>query len=129
MIYVIPSPLVDNEEINFKEKSKGFVEIAAPNFWYLHGDIESKFHYDKAYMFIDYGTSKTEFMQTINNRTYLAPGIYDVVVEGYNKPCRGYFWHAKESEHILLRGLVVDTTNKDDIKYAIKMFNKKPLIL
>ena len=127
MIYIIPFPLVDKEEINVKEKTRGFEFISAPSFWYLHGVLESKFKFDGAYMFVDYGTSKTETVETFDNRLYLKPGIYnDIVVEGYDKPCRAYMWHREIGDKggIIkdLRGVVIDPTNEDDVKYAEMLY-------
>lgn len=127
MIYVIPSPLVNKEEINFKQKTRGFVEVNAPHFWYLHGVLQDKFNFDGAYMFVDYGTSKTETVQTIDNRLYLAPGIHDVVVEGYDNPCKAYMWHRQEGTYTIMRGVVIDPSIKDDLEYAEKLYAEKPV--
>ena len=130
MIYIIPAPLINKEEFNIKEKTRGFVEINAPSFWYLHGALQDEFDFDDAYMFVDYGTSKTETVQTIDGRLYLSPGIYNVVVEGYDNPCKAYMWHRvikdKGYKFTDLRGVVIDPTNKDDLEYAEKLYIEKP---
>lgn len=133
MIYVIPSPLVENEEINFHQKTWMHEEITGRNFWYLHGVLQEKFHFDKAYMFVDYGTSKTERCQVIDRRLYLAPGIYnDIIVEGYDNLCRAYIWHQQigTGEHdnhaVDLRGVIIDPSNEDDLAYAKKLYREKP---
>lgn len=132
MIYVIPTPLTDKEDFDVKKKTRGFELINAPSFWYLHGVLQDEFDFDGAFMFVDYGTSKTESVQTIDGRLYLAPGIYnDVVVEGYDNPCRAYMWHRviedKDGNKFTdLRGVVIDPSVKDDLEYAEKLFNEKP---
>lgn len=137
MIYIIPSPLVDKEDFNLKEKTRGFKEVDAPHFWYLHGALQEKFHYDGAYMFVDYGTWKTDKVQFLDNksfgtRTYLTPGIHDVVVEGCDKPCRAYIWHQKNGEDTLMRGVVImistdKKTGLADLEYATKLYIEKPV--
>lgn len=127
MIYVIPSPLVDKEEINLKQKTRGFVEVNAPHFWYLHGVLQDEFDFDGAYMFVDYGTSKTETVQIIDGRLYLAPGIHNVVVEGYDNPCKAYMWHRHEGTNTIMRGVVIDPSVKDDLEYAEKLYDEKPV--
>lgn len=136
MIYIIPSPLVDNEEIDVKKKTRGFHEVNAPNFWYLHGALAEQFHYDKGYMFVDFDTWKTNNVQFIDNvsfgnRAYLTPGIHDVVVEGCNEPCRAYIWHYKNGNDVLMRGVVIriatDKAALDDLHYATKLYTEKPI--
>lgn len=129
MIYIIPFPLIDNEEINVNKKTRGLTLINAPSFWYLHGVLQDKFGYDGAYMFVDYETSKSEIIQTFNDRLYLAPGIYDVKVEGYDKPCKAYMWHKHEGDNILLRGLVVDPDDTEWVEDAERKYKEKPIVM
>lgn len=134
MIYVIPKSLTDKEGFSIEEKTKGFELINAPSFWYLHGVLQDEFNFDGAYMFVDYVTLKTKTVQTIDGRLYLAPGIYcDVVVEGYDNPCKAYMWHRiikdkDGNKSTDLRGVVIDPTIKDDLEYAEKLYTKKPFL-
>ena len=125
MIYLIPDELF--EETPRKNYVNLFI-VDAPNFWYLHGELERHFHYDKASMYVDYDTMK-ESCTKINGRLYLNEGIWDVTIEGYDKPCKAYMWHSKEGEHTLLRGLVVDPDDKEWAKDAEEKYKEKPLIM
>ena len=129
-IYLIPSTLTTEEnESEIKKKIFGLEFISAPNFWYLHGVLVDMFHYDKAYMFVDYETYKSDIVETKDDRNYLVQGIYDVEVEGYDKPCKAFMWQSEECGKTLLRGLVVDPTVKKDFEYAQKKYEEKPFIL
>lgn len=81
------------------------------NWWYLHGELEDRLHYDKASIinaanldFVFYmpcfdtlnidddyrykgKLSKIEYKPFI-----LTTGIYDCIVIGIEEPCIGYFW-------------------------------------
>lgn len=128
-IYLVPFSLIDEEnEKEIKKKTFGLEAINAPNFWYLHGVLADKFHFDKAYMFVDWETYKSDIVEKKNERRYLVPGIYDVEVEGYDKPCKAFMWQSEEGK-TLLRGLVVDPTVKEDFEYAQKQYQEKPLIM
>ena len=125
MIYIIPSILVDPEnEREWQKKVRSLFEVTAPNFWYLYGDIEGHFHYDKAFMFVDEET-KEKYCTEINGRLTLNEGIYDVTVEQYDKPCKAYIFHRQSCEYTDMRGFVVDTTNKEDVEDAESTYNKK----
>ena len=82
MIYLIPSENFDNVP---RKKYVNLFMITAPNFWYLHGNLESIFHFDKAYMYVDWDTKKT-LCTEIGDRLYINEGIYDVTGEppGYD---------------------------------------------
>ena len=129
-IYLIPLPLIAEEnEREIKKKTFGLELIDAPNFWYLHGVLQDKCHHDKAEMFVNYETYKSDIVETKDEKNYIVPGIYDVEVEGYDNPCKAFMWQLEESGKILLRGLVVDSTVEEDIKDAQKKYNEKPLII
>jgi hypothetical protein len=129
-IYLIPFTLINEEnEREIKKKTFGLELIDAPNFWYLHGVLQDKFHYDRAEMFVDYETYKSDIVKTKDGKKYLVPGIYDVEVEGYDKPCKAFMWQSNEGGITLLRGLVVDPTCEKDLEYAQKKYDEKPFIL
>ena len=126
MIYIIPSVLVNSEnEREWQKKTRMLFEVTAPNFWYMHGVLEGHFHYDKAFMFVDEETKENSCTE-IDGRLTLNEGIYDVNVEQYDNPCRAYIFHRKSGQYVDMRGLVVDTTDKEDVKKAVSLFNKKP---
>lgn len=126
-IYLVPFTLINEEsEREIKKKTFGLELINAPSFWYLHGVLVVKFHFDKAYMFVDYETYKSDIVEMKDEKSYLIPGIYDVEVEGYDKLCKAFMWQSEEGGKTLLRGLVVDPTVKEDLEYAEKVFNEKP---
>ena len=129
-IYLVPLVLIDEErdrEIN--RMSFELLPIEAPNFWYLHGVLQHKFIYDKANMYVDLETYKSPIVERHGTKTYLVTGIYDVEVEGYDKPCKAFMWQSEESGEIVLRVLVVDPTVKEDLEYAQKKYEEKPLIM
>jgi hypothetical protein len=129
-IYLIPFTLVTEEsEREIKKKTFGLELIDAPSFWYIHGVLVDKFHFDKAYMFVDWETYKSDIVETKDERHYLVSGIYDVEVEGYDKPCKAFMWQSNEGGITLLRGLVVDPTCEKDLEYAQKKYDEKPFIL
>lgn len=130
-IYLIPFTLINEEsEKEIKKKTFGLEFIDAPNFWYLHGVLEDKFHFDKAYMYVDCETFKSDIVENHDGHLYLASGIYDVEVEGHDKLCKAFIWQLKlKEEKTLLRGLVVDPTVKEDLEYAQKKYEEKPFIL
>jgi len=129
-IYLVPFTLVTEEsEREIKKKTFGLELINAPSFWYLHGALVSKFRFDKAYMFVDWETYKSDIVETKDGKNYLVSGIYDVEVEGYDKPCKAFMWQSDEGGRTLLRGLVVDPTIEEDFEYAQKKYEEKPFIL
>lgn len=129
-IYLVPFALTTEEnEREIKKKTFGLELIDAPNFWYLHGALQHKFIFDKANMYVDLETYKSDIVETKNEKSYLVPGIYDVGVEGYDKLCKAFMWQSEEGGITLLRGLVVDPTIEEDIKDAQKKYEEKPLIL
>ncbi len=129
-IYLVPFTLIDEEsEKEIKKKIFGLEHINAPSFWYLHGVLQDIFRFDKAYMYVDWETYKSDIVEMKNEHSYLVPGIYDVEVEGYDKPCKAFMWQSEEGGKILLRGLVVDPTVKEDLEYAQKKYDEKPFIM
>lgn len=127
MIYLIPAKIAEDVP---RKKYVNLMEIDAPNFWYLHGDLEIQFHYDKAYMFIS-PDNVSKCCEKIDGRLYLKEGIYtDIVIEGADdKSAAAYMWHRKEGEYTLLRGLVVNSKNEDDVKYATEKYLEKPCVM
>lgn len=129
-IYLVPFTLIDEEnEREIKKKTFGLELINAPSFWYLHGVLQDTFHFDKAYMYVDWETYKSDIVEMKNEHSYLVPRIYDVEVEGYDKPCKAFMWQSEEGGKILLRGLVVDPAVKEDLEYAQKKYEEKPFIM
>ena len=129
-IYLVPFSLINEEnEREIKKKTFGLELINAPNFWYLHGTLQHKFIFDKAYMFVDYETYKSDIVEMKDEKSYFVSGIYDVEVEGYDKPCKAFMWQTEEGGMTLLRGLIVDPTVEDDLRDAQKKYEEKPLIL
>lgn len=129
-IYLVPFTLTTKEnESEIKKKTFGLERIDAPNFWYLHGTLQDTFHYDKAFMYVDWETFKSGIVEERDVHSYLATGIYDVEVEGYDKPCKAFMWQSEEGGMTLLRGLVVDPTIEEDLKYAQKKYEEKPFIM
>lgn len=129
-IYLVPFTLINEEnEREIKKKTFGLELIDAPSFWYLHGVLQDKFHFDKAYMYVDWETYKSDIVEMKNEHSYLVPGIYDVEVEGHDKPCKAFMWQSEEDGKTMLRGLVVDPTVKDDLEYAQKKYDEKPFIM
>lgn len=128
-IYLIPLVLIVEEQKKTCPELIDFELIDAPNFWYLHGALQHKFIYDKAYMYVDSETLESDIIENHDGYLYLASGIYDVEVEGYDKPCKAFMWQSEESGKIVLRGLVVDPTIEEDIKDAQKKYEEKPLAL
>ena len=129
-IYLIPFALMDEEnESEIKKKTFGLELIDAPSFWYLHGALQHKFILDKAYMYVDRETYKSDIVEMKDEHSYLVPGIYDVEVDGHDKPCKAFMWQSEESGKTLLRGLVVDSTVKEDLEDAQKKYNEKPFML
>ena len=53
------------------------------------------------------------------------PGVYDVEVVDYQKPCRAYLWNVSGRT----RGLIVDIEDKDAVKLAEEAYNNKEYML
>ena len=129
-IYLIPYALIYEEpEREIKKKTFGLEPIDAPNFWYLHGALQHKFIFDKADMYVDWETYKSNIIEVKNEKNYLVPGIYDVEIEGYDKPCKAFMWQTEDGGITLLRGLVVDPTIKKDLEDAQKKYEEKSTML
>ena len=122
-IYLIPFALIDEENENkIKKKKYEQKNIDTNRIRYLHGVLQHKFIYDKAYMYVDSETFKSDIVENHDGYLYLASGIYDVEVDGHNKPCKAFMWQSEESGKTLLRGLVVYSTVKDDLEDAQKKY-------
>lgn len=129
-IYLIPYALIDEEpEREIKKKTFGLEPVDALNFWYLHGALQHKFIFDKADMYVDWDTYKSNIIEVKNEKNYLVPGIYDVEIEGYDKPCKAFMWQTEDGGITLLRGLVVDPTIKKDLEDAQKKYEEKSTML
>ena len=127
MIYLLPTILVDPEnEREWQKKVRSLFEVTAPNFWYMHGELEGHFHYDKAYMFVDEETKENSCIE-INGLLTLKEGIYDVTVEQYDKPCKAYIFHRQSGKYTDMRGFVVDTTNMEDVEDAESKYSKRAI--
>ena len=71
-IYLIPYALIYEEpEREIKKKSFGLEPIDAPNFWYLHGALQHKFIFDKADMYVDWDTYKSNIIEVKNEKIIL----------------------------------------------------------
>ena len=53
------------------------------------------------------------------------PGVYDVEVVDYQKPCRAYLWNVSGRS----RGLIVDIEDKEGVRSAEEAYNNKEYML
>ena len=121
--------------------------------WYLHGKLQKKVGYDIASAVnpvsagytrgvIDWTRIEGDNVTEIRS-SHLVPqmyinGIIPVIVEGYEEPCKGYFWVTEERTVYYLgmpyqvwyqKGLVVFEDDRRANKYALKRYNEKSTIL
>lgn len=85
---------------------------------YLHGKVQHEMGYDIAACLNAEGCADFEKEQW-------KPGIYDVEVVDYPKPCKAYLWNTKLGH----RGLIVDIEDKEAVKSAEEKYNKKEQLL
>ena len=81
---------------------------------YLHGTVQEKMGYDIA------ACLNAEECADFEKELW-KPGIYDVEVIDYPKPCRAYLWNALGRS----RGLIVDIEDKEGVRSAEKAYNNK----
>ena len=81
---------------------------------YLHGIVQEKMGYDIA------ACLNAEECADFEKELW-KPGIYDVEVIDYPKPCRAYLWNALGRS----RGLIVDIEDKEGVRSAEKAYNNK----
>ena len=85
---------------------------------YLHGIVQEKMGYDIA------ACLNAEECADFEKELW-KPGIYDVEVIDYPKPCRAYLWNALGRS----RGLIVDIEDKEGVRSAEKAYNNKEYML
>ena len=85
---------------------------------YLHGIVQDKMGYDIA------ACLNAEECADFEKELW-KPGIYDVEVIDYPKPCRAYLWNALGRS----RGLIVDIEDKEGVRSAEKAYNNKEYML
>lgn len=85
---------------------------------YLHGIVQKKMGYDIA------ACLNAEECADFEKELW-KPGIYDVEVIDYPKPCRAYLWNALGRS----RGLIVDIEDKEGVRSAEKAYNNKEYML
>lgn len=78
---------------------------------YFHGKLESHVGYDIG--------ACLNAEKCIDNNQYIE-GIYDAEVIGYPSPCKAFLWNAG-----IPRGLIVDASDKESMKYAEEAFKRK----
>ena len=79
---------------------------------YFHGVVEDKLGYDIG------ACLNGEYIR--NDKSY-KEGIYKAKVDGYPNELLAFLWNAKGDP----RGLIVDSTSKEDVDYAQSKFDKK----
>ena len=85
---------------------------------YLHGIVQDKMGYDIA------ACLNAEECADFEKELW-KPGIYDVEVIDYPKPCRAYLWNVSGRS----RGLIVDIEDKEGVRSAEEAYNNKEYIL
>lgn len=120
MIKVIPSDRIDDSLYNDNPNVIMF------NFFYFHGKLEDDLGYDKCEIMNleDLDIQFREKHEDISIIT-IEDGIYDVNVEGINKPCIGYFWNVYNFQ----RGLICYKTDIEACEDAAEKFIKKTEVL
>ena len=85
--------------------------------WYLHGQLQEEIGYDKGLIL----NIEPEEMNSTQTDIALE-GIYQVEVEGIEKPCIGYFWIDSLK---LGRGLVCYKNDLESVEYARNKYQQK----
>ena len=146
---------VDGTLHESKYKSENEVpeeEMCHNSWWYLHGELQDEVGYDKAITTncnsagysketIDWssirGNVVTEVFKDRTRPVMYVNGEISVEVEGFDRPCIGFFWTAdehnitwngKEYPHWKQRGLVCFADDEEACKYARKLMAEKPFI-
>lgn len=84
---------------------------------YFHGVLEKAMHYD-----IGLCLNSEVCIEDVNSDDLkYIEGIYDATVEDYPNICKAYLWNSGD----ITRGLIVDSTYKEDNEFAMKKFNEK----
>lgn len=132
VLHVIP----DNyNDFTWQEKIKAIPVEERDNagLWYLHGELERKFNYDKATITncktlglskpYEYGDN--QFI----NKLYLN-GTINCEVEGADEPCIGFFYTIQETDetHWIQKGLVCLKNDTNACHYAEKKMIEKAII-
>ena len=81
---------------------------------YLHGTVQEKMGYDIA------ACLNVEECADFEKERWI-PGVYDVEVVDYQKPCRAYLWNVSGR----YRGIIVDIEDKEGVRSAEKAYNNK----
>ena len=119
------------------------------SWWYLHGELESFVHYDKATVTncmsggfsretINYASIAGDEVKRIADwrprHMMCFDGVVDVEIEGIDRPCKGYFWtnryrmvywKGKPYEIWDQRGLVCFADDKESCEYAKQKMESK----
>lgn len=108
-------PYYHNDYDKIAKEAERSNNFAYNNWWYLHGDLENRLHYDKASMInakeypefirmipeFDKLGSNGEFWRGNVQSFNFVPNLYingivECEVIGIDEPCVGYFWTADE---------------------------------
>ena len=125
-------------------------EMCHNSWWYLHGNLQDEVGYDKAITTncksagysretIDWSEISGNIVKKVRqDRTrpvMYVNGEIPVKVEGFDKPCTGFFWteeerniiwKGKEYPYWHQRGLVCFSDDEKACKYAKKLMVEKP---
>lgn len=144
--------MVKNHQIRNYNKQNHLIEWGNNHWWYLHGKLEDKVHFDKAIIIncLEAGDSvptvrwhsirghKCEEYEDVEyNQSYIN-GIRKCNVLGVCADCLGFFWTREEREVFYdkgsfntweQRGLVVKADDKAAIAYALGLYMFKSDII
>ena len=143
----------DYDKVVTIEKQKNG-DLDMNSWWYLHGELESLCHYDKATvynlsMFPEYQKETLRWSSITGDQAVISSdkkhteiycnGEVEVEVYGIDKPCTGFFWvtnerkvkayyGGKEIEFSVWdqRGYVCLNDDEEAVKKAKDLMNKKP---